>query len=121
MAARGERVGIKGVLGAAVRAGRRYWWRILPVAVAVSVVTAVVEIAVEEYVDRANTPLSIVADISASGVSVLGAVFLSGFICRLVGSGEDDDTGVMAVLRTMPWAGWSELTCSSRSSWCSRC
>ncbi len=99
----GPRVGVGGVLAAAARAGRRYWPRILPVTIAVSLVTAVIEIVVEEYVDRANSSLSIVADISASGVSLLGAVFLSGYICRLLSDERDDDTGVLAVLRTLPW------------------
>ncbi len=99
----GVRVGVGGVLAVAARAGRRYWWRILPVAIAVSVVTAVIEIVVHEYADRANSSLSIVADISASGVSLLGAVFLSGFICRLLGEERAGDTGVLTVLRTLPW------------------
>lgn len=90
-----------------MRAGKRSWRRILPVAVAVSLITAVVEIVVEEYVDGANISLSVLGDISASGVSLLGAVFLSGFTCRLLGEehdGENAGTSVLAVLRTLPWA-----------------
>jgi hypothetical protein len=69
-------------------------------------VTAVVEIVVDEFVDRASLPLSLLADLSASGVSILGAVFLSGFVTRLVGGTDDgsDSVSVRQVLRTLPWA-----------------
>ncbi len=88
--------------------GRRHGWRILAVAVVVSLITALAEIAGTELVDRASPSVSIVADLSASGLSLLGAVFLSGFVCRLV-DGADDEAGdrdspsVRAVLRTRPW------------------
>ncbi len=81
-------------------------WRILAVAIVVSIVTALAEIAVDDLVDRANLPLSLLADLSASGVSLLGPVFLSGFLGRLVGEGEDgkeSTTSVRRVLRTLPW------------------
>jgi hypothetical protein len=81
-------------------------WRILAVAIVVSIVTALAEIAVEDLVDRANVPLSLLADLSASGVSLLGPVFLSGFLGRLVGEAEDgkeSTTTVRRVLRTLPW------------------
>jgi hypothetical protein len=69
-------------------------------------VTAVVEIVVDEFVDRASLPLSLLADLSASGVSILGAVFLSGFVTRLVGGTDDgsESVSVREVLRTLPWA-----------------
>jgi hypothetical protein len=81
-------------------------WRILAVAIVVSIVTALAEIAVDDLVDRANVPLSLLAGLSASGVSLLGPVFLSGFLGRLVGEAEDDKEGttsVRRVLRTLPW------------------
>jgi hypothetical protein len=71
----------------------------------VCVVTAVVEIVVDHFVDRANLPLSLLADLSASGVSILGAVFLSGFLTRLVGEADDggERVSVREVVRTLPW------------------
>jgi len=74
--------------------------------VVVCTVTAVVEIVVDEFVDRASLPLSLLADLSASGVSILGAVFLSGFATRLVGGTDDGSKSVSVrqVLRTLPWA-----------------
>ena len=98
------RVGVWAVLADAVRAGIENWWRILAVAVAVSIVTAVAETVVEVFVDRANVSVSLVADLTASVVSLLGAVFLSGFLCRLVGGGGDqEDTSIRHVARTLPW------------------
>lgn len=101
-----QAVGIGAVLAAAARSGRRYWWRIFSVSLAVSLITAVAEIAAQEYVDRTNVSLSIVADITASGVSLLGAVFLSGFVCRLVGSTDEGNerATIGKVLPSLPWA-----------------
>ena len=68
-------------------------------------VTAAAEILVDEYVDPANVPLTVFADLSASAVSLLGAVFLSGFICKLTGaSGDGKQVSVRQVLRILPWA-----------------
>ena len=98
------RVGIRAVLADAARAGIENWWRILAVAVVVSVVTAVTETVVEVFVDRANVSVSLVADLTASLVSLLGAVFLSGFLCQLVGGdGDEEDTSIGHVARTLPW------------------
>jgi hypothetical protein len=71
----------------------------------VCVVTALVEIALDHFVDRASLPLSLLADLSASGVSILGAVFLSGFLTRLVGDADDgsQSVSVREVVRTLPW------------------
>ena len=97
-------VGVRAVLAGAAAAGRRYWSRILAVAIAVSVVTAVVEIIVDEYVDPANVPLKVFADLSSSAVSLLGAVFLSGFICKLTAaSGDGKQLSVRHVLAILPW------------------
>jgi hypothetical protein len=95
-------VGVRAVLAGAAAAGRRYWSRILAVAIAVSVVTAVAEIVVDEYVDRTNLPLVVFADLSASAVSLLGAVFLSGFICKLTAA--RGEVSARQVLRILPWA-----------------
>jgi hypothetical protein len=69
-------------------------------------ITAVAEIVVDDLVDRASLPLALLVDLSASAVSILGAVFLSGFLTRLVGEAEDgsESVSVRDVLRTLPWA-----------------
>jgi hypothetical protein len=104
------RVGVGRVLGSAALAGRRYWWRILSVAVVVSVITSFAEVIVDDFVDENNLPLALLAHFSALGLSLLGAVLLWGFICRLVGSSTDPDPGraqedasLGRVLRTLPW------------------
>jgi len=98
-------VGAAAVVTAAARAGRRYWWQILPVAVVVCIVTALAGVVVDDLVDRTNVPLSLLTDLTASAVSVLGAVFLSGFLCRLVGGPKDglEGASVREVLRTLSW------------------
>ncbi len=97
-------VGVRATLAAAARAGKQHWWRILIVAVTVSVVASLAEILVEEFVDRANLPLAVIADLTASGLSLLGSVFLSGFLCRLLGgpSGHSE-TSIRRVMRLLPW------------------
>ena len=52
--------------------------------------TALAEIAADHFIDRANLPLGVAGAVGASGVSLLGAVFLAGFLSRLV---SDDGTG----------------------------
>ncbi len=97
-------VGIRAVLAGAAAAGRSYWHRILAVAIATSVVTAAVEIVVDEYANRADLSLAIFADLSASAVSLLGAVFLSGFVCKLTAAAaRGEDVSVKQVLRILPW------------------
>src|ERR1022692_2284849 len=81
-------VGVRAVLAAAARAGRRHGWRILAVAVAVSLVTALADLVVRDFVDRTNLPVALAADVSASSATLLGAVFVSGFLSKLVGAGE---------------------------------
>ncbi|HUD38649.1 MAG TPA: hypothetical protein VMR14_17240 [Streptosporangiaceae bacterium] len=108
------RVGVGRVLGSAALAGRRYWWRILSVAVIVSIITSFAEVIVDDFVDESNLPLALLAHFSALGLSLLGAVLLWGFICRLVGSSMDldldldlgrgqEDASLGRVLRTLPW------------------
>lgn len=98
-------LGVSAIVAAAARAGRRDWWRILAVALVVCILTAVAENIVTDFVDRSNLPISVVADLSASGVSLLGAVFLSGFLCRLAGEEGDrnEHASVRTVLRTLAW------------------
>jgi hypothetical protein len=100
-----QRVGVGAILADAARAGWRYRWRILAVAVVVRTVTALLEILVEEFADRSNLPVSLVGGLSSSAVSLLGAVFLSGFLCKLISGGDDgnDSVSVRKVIRTLPW------------------
>jgi hypothetical protein len=96
---------IRAVIAAAARAGWRHRWRTLAVAIAVSTVTAVLEITGHEFVDRTNVPLLLFTELSAAGVSILGTVLLSGFLCRLVGeSGHGKEhASVWRVARSLPW------------------
>src|SRR5260370_25273113 len=76
---------VREILAAAARTGWRHRQRTLAVAVAVSAVTAVMEFVANHLTDQANVPLLVFTALSASGVSVLGTVFLSGFLCRHLG------------------------------------
>jgi hypothetical protein len=106
-----ERVGILAVLAGAARIGRRHWWRILTVAVTVSAVTTLAELLVDELVGQDDLPWSLIGDLTASGLSLLGAVFISGFLTKLVGHSQESDkkhrpdhgVSIRRVLATMPW------------------
>lgn len=68
------------------------------------------EIVVNDLVDRANLPLVLLTVVSASSVSILGEVFLSGFLCRLVretghrGEGDGEGSSVPQVAQTLQWS-----------------
>jgi hypothetical protein len=96
---------VREILAAAARTGWRHRQRALAVAVAVSAVTAVMEFVANHLTDQANVPLLLFTDLTAWGVSVLGTLFLSGFLCRLVGEAEHGTTapGVWQVARALPW------------------
>lgn len=102
---RKQRLGVRLVLVAAARAARRHGWPILAVAVVVSLVTALADIVVRDIVDRTDLPVALAADLSASGVTLLGAVFVSGFLSKLVGAGEAgrDRPRVREILHSLPW------------------
>jgi hypothetical protein len=93
------------VIAAAARSGRRHLHVILAVAVAVSTVSALAEILLDEFIDRADVAVSVAADLSASAVSILGTVLLSGFLCRIVGATEHGQkpATVLQVVRHLPW------------------
>jgi len=78
---------------AVVRTARRHAWRILAVSIVVSAVTVSVELAADHLLSRASLATALVGSLSTSTVSLLGAVFLSGFLCRLVSDTEHGDTG----------------------------
>jgi hypothetical protein len=98
-------LGVGAIIAAAARAGRRGGWRVLAVAVVVSVLTALAEVVADVFADQASLPLSLLTALSASGVVLLGTVFLSGFLSRLVREveGSSERASVRTVLRTLPW------------------
>jgi hypothetical protein len=77
---------------AVVHTARRHAWRILVVSIVVSAVTLAVESAADHLLDRADLTSALVGAVSTSTVSLLGAVFLSGFLCRLVTVSEHEST-----------------------------
>jgi hypothetical protein len=93
------------ILAAAARAGRRDWWRILAIAVLVSLISADLEIVVDHYVDPSDAVLSLSASFTTTAISLLGTVLVSGFMCRLVGATEHG--GQRPTLRqvagSLPW------------------
>ena len=100
---------------AVAHTARRHAWRILVVSIVVSAVTVAVDVAADHLLDRADVTSAVAGAVSTSTVSLLGAVFLSGFLCRLVtvsehGKTEHGKTGPEAegsrirdVLRSLPW------------------
>ncbi|HUK68479.1 MAG TPA: hypothetical protein VLW50_06965 [Streptosporangiaceae bacterium] len=102
---RAPALGIRAIVAAAARAGRRSFWRIVAVAIVVSTAAALLETAAHDLVDRTNVPAAILADLGASSVSVLGVVFLAGFLSRLVGEAENrqEHASISDVLRNLPW------------------
>jgi hypothetical protein len=102
---RGGKLRPGGILSAAARAGRRDWWQILAVAVPISVIGAGLDIVLEHYLDPANAPLSISATLAVTGVSILGTVLLSGFVCGLVGATQRgiQRRSLADTVRSLPW------------------
>jgi hypothetical protein len=93
------------VIATAARAGRRYWLQILALAIPVSLVGAGVEIVTDHYVDPSDALLSVGTSLGSTGVTLLGTVLLSGYICRLVAVAEHGQ-GAMTFLhlaRTLQW------------------
>ena len=93
------------VLAEAIRSGRRYWRQILPVAVAVSLVTATADIVLTDVVDAADMPVAITVTLLSWTLSLLGAVFLSGFLSQLAGVARppDERPSVRGVARDLAW------------------
>jgi hypothetical protein len=93
------------VVTAAARAGRRFWWQILALAIPVSLISSGLEILVDHYVDPADASLSFGASLGSTGISLLGTVLVSGFACRLVGAAEHSRAllTVAQVARSLPW------------------
>lgn len=93
------------IIAASARAGRRYWWQILAVAIPVSLVGSGLEIVVDHYVDPSDALLSVGATLGSTGISLLGTVLLSGFVCRLVGAAEHgwEPSSLLQVAHCLPW------------------
>jgi hypothetical protein len=98
-------LGVGAIVAGAARAGRRGGWRVLAVAIVVSILTALAEVVADVFAERATLPLSLLTGLSASGVILLGTVFLSGFLSRLVREveGGSERASVWTVVRTLPW------------------
>ena len=73
---------------AVVHTARRHAWPILVVSIVVSAVTVAVDAAADHLLDQADVTTAVVGALSTSTVSLLGAVFLSGFLGRLVSTTE---------------------------------
>ena len=96
---------VRQVIASAARAGWANAGRIVLVAVAVSSAATVIEMVAHEFVNPADLPLAISADLAASGVSLLGVVFLSGFLSQLVGEAGHgrEHARVRDILRHLSW------------------
>jgi hypothetical protein len=92
---------------AVVHTARRHAWRILVVSIVVSAVTVGADAAADHLLDQADVTTALVGALSTSTLSLLGAVFLSGFLCRLVSTsehgGSEHGATIRDVLRTLPW------------------
>jgi hypothetical protein len=93
------------ILAAAARAGYRDWRRILVVAIFVSLLSAGAEMLVDHYVDPADAALSLSASLSATGISLVGTVLLSGFVGRLIAAAERGKAAMTLpqVAKSLPW------------------
>jgi hypothetical protein len=115
MTSRDPTLRFRPIAAAVVHTFRRHAWRILVVSIVVSAVTVAAELAADHLLDQADVTSALVGALSTSTVSLLGAVFLSGFLCRLVGDTENGQTGhretghdtdgtrIRDVLRSLPW------------------
>lgn len=97
---------VREILAAAARAARSDPWRIIAIAVAVSLVTEGIELVATEVLDDTNVPLVVATEATSWVLSVLGAVFLSGFLCRIVGQNEHGGQrlSLWQVARSLPWS-----------------
>jgi hypothetical protein len=120
MTSRDPTLRFRPIAAAVVHTARRHAWRILVVSIAVSAVTVAAELAADHLLDQADVTTAVVGALSTSTLSLLGAVFLSGFLCRLVSSTEHgaaehratehektgeaaDGSRIRDVLRSLPW------------------
>jgi hypothetical protein len=100
----GTALSARSIAVAVLRTGRRHAGRILVVSIAVSLVVTAVEIGVDHLLSHAGLAPALFGALGSSGVSLLGAVFLAGFLSRLVSA--ERGTGQVRlgeVLRSLPW------------------
>jgi hypothetical protein len=97
---------VREILAAAWRAARSDPWRILAVAVAVSLLTVLLDFVATDLLDNTNVPLVIASTVTSWVLSVFGTVFLSGFLCRIVGRAEHgrEHASIWQVARHLPWS-----------------
>jgi predicted secreted protein len=97
---------VREILAAAARAARSDPWRIIAVAVAVSLLTVLLDFVATDLLDDTNIPLVIASTSTSWVLSVFGTVFLSGFLCRIVGQAEHgrDRASIWQVARQLPWS-----------------
>jgi hypothetical protein len=97
---------VREILAAAARAFRADPWRIMAVSVAVSLATVLIELVANEVLDNTNVPVAIISATTSWALSVLGAVFLSGFLCRIVDQIEHGHQrpALWPVARSLPWS-----------------
>jgi predicted secreted protein len=101
-----HRLPVRAILAGAARTARCDPWRILAVAVAVSLLTVFADIVITNLVDHTNVPLVAAGEVISTALEVLGSVFLSGFLCRIVGSAEhgQERATIGQVFKTLPWS-----------------
>jgi hypothetical protein len=99
------RVPVRAVLAAAARAGRREPWRVLAVAVPLTLCTAAAEIFIDHYVKPTSLLPSLAGTISTTGLSLLATVFISGVLCRIVGEVEhgQEHLTIRQIAKSLPW------------------
>ena len=97
---------VREILAEAARSFRADPGRIIAVAVAVSLVTEAIELVATEVLGDTNVPLAIAVEATSWVLSVLGAVFLSGFLCRIVDQNARDEPrpALWRVARSLPWS-----------------
>lgn len=97
---------VREILAAAARAARSDPWRIIAVAVAVSLLTVLADFVVTDLLDKTDVPLLIATTSTSWLLSVFGTVFLSGFLCRIVGQAEHgrERSSIWQVARHLPWS-----------------
>jgi predicted secreted protein len=99
------RLPVRELLASVTRTARRDPWRILAAAITASLLTVLADIALTNLIDHTDVSLTLAGELISTGLEVLGSVFLSGFLCRIVGSAEHGlpRASIGQVVRTLPW------------------
>jgi predicted secreted protein len=71
----------------------------------VSLLTVLADIAITNLIGISDLPLAVTGELISTALEVLGSVFLSGFLCRIVGSAEHglEHPSVREVAKSLPW------------------